>query len=491
MAKKLKFPDNFLWGGATASEQIEGKGITQKGETVWDLMYKHNKDIFWDNVGPQVTSDFTRHYKSDIKMWKEMGANSVRLGFSWARIFPEGMDGEVNQNAVKMYHEIIDECLKNSINPIMNIYHFDMPAWADAKGGFTSLEVVDDFAKFARFLFNEYCSKLDYIVTMNEPQIPIMRGYNSDIFWPMKLNDNIGFAKAWFGTILSHAKAVKIFKEEFSHLKTKIGCVYALSDSIIKDGINFDAEDKEATENGALVYNHMWASPMTNGKIPKKTWEIFKFYNIETNFSEENIKIINETQIDFIGVNYYTPKRYQKSPKTLEERKKMPLIKALGEPYKWPEARVNVFRGWEIRPESIYEIAMYIKDELGNLPFYIGENGMGVEDEDRFRGENGEIQDDYRIAFLEEHLSYLHKAIQEGANCFGYHMWAMMDNWSWRNAYKNRYGFIEVDLKDQSRKYKKSAHWLKETSKNNGFVDDGKKIEDFMDLQNIEYNKSV
>ena len=492
MDKMLKFPNNFLWGGATAAEQIEGKGITKKGKTIWDWMYEKDASLFWDNVGPQVTSDFTRNYKSDIKMWKEMGANSVRLGFSWARLFPQGMDKELNQEAVTMYHDIIDECLANGINPMMNIYHFDLPLWAAKKGGFPSMEVVEDYAQFARFIFKEYGSKLDYIVTMNEPQVPILLGYNADIFWPMHKNDNEGMAKAWFGTILAHAKAVKIFREEFSHLKTKIGCVYALSDPIAKDGVNFDAQDAQSAKDFGILFNHIWSSPMSKGEIPARIWELFKDFEINVDFEDEDLKIIEGTKADFIGINYYAPKRIQKPSKSIAERKKMPILTSLGEDYKWDKARYNVFRGWEIRPESLYEVAMYVKNELGNIPFYIGENGMGVEGEEQFRSpSNGEIQDDYRIAFLEEHLTYLHKSIEDGANCFGYHMWAMIDNWSWRNAYKNRYGFIEVNLDDQSRKYKKSAHWLKETSQNNGFINSDKKVEDYVDLNNIKYNKSV
>lgn len=132
--------------------------------------------------------------------------------------------------------------------------------------------------------------------------------------------------------------------------------------------------------------------------------------------------------------------------------------------------RINPYRGWEIYPQAIYEIAKNIQENYGNIPWFISENGMGVENESRFEDENGYIQDDYRIDFYKEHLSYLAKAIEEGSNCFGYHTWAAMDCWSWNNSYKNRYGFISVNPATQQRTIKKSGYWYKELSQNNSFI---------------------
>lgn len=137
------------------------------------------------------------------------------------------------------------------------------------------------------------------------------------------------------------------------------------------------------------------------------------------------------------------------------------------EEYEWPEARINPYRGWEVYPKAIYDIARNVMDNYKNIPWFISENGMGVEGEERYRNADGSIDDDYRIEFYNEHLAWLHKAIEEGSNCFGYHPWCAIDCWSWNNAYKNRYGFIGIDLNDQSRKIKKSGRWLKKTSEEN------------------------
>ena len=131
---------------------------------------------------------------------------------------------------------------------------------------------------------------------------------------------------------------------------------------------------------------------------------------------------------------------------------------------------MNPYRGWEIYPQAIYDVAMMMKKDYHNLPWFVSENGMGVADEERFMDDSGMIQDDYRIEFMKERLSYLHQAIEEGSNCFGYHTWTFIDCWSWLNGYRNRYGFYRVDLEeDYKRTVKKSGLWYKKLSEHNGY----------------------
>ena len=169
-------------------------------------------------------------------------------------------------------------------------------------------------------------------------------------------------------------------------------------------------------------------------------------------------EIFNLGKVDWLGFNYYHPSRIQ-APK--EKYDKNGHVK-FSDPYIWPEAKMNIYRGWEIYPKGIYDFGMKMKKEYPNLKFFVSENGMGVEHEHRFRDKTGEIQDDYRIEFIKEHLEWIAKAIEDGAQCLGYHYWGVIDNWSWSNAFKNRYGLIEVDLMNNyQRRLKKSAHWIK------------------------------
>ena len=184
--------------------------------------------------------------------------------------------------------------------------------------------------------------------------------------------------------------------------------------------------------------------------------------------TKEELDIIKNNTIDFLGVNYYQPRRVKVKEEITEDPRGWMPDKYF-DYYDMPNKRMNPYRGWEIYPKSMYDIAINIRDNYNNIPWYISENGMGVEGEEKFMDENGVVNDDYRIEFFEEHLQYLHQGIKEGSNCFGFHSWTPIDCWSWSNAYKNRYGYIALDLKTQKKTIKKSGRWIKEVAKNNGF----------------------
>ena len=466
---KLIFPKDFMWGAAMAAEQAEGKGTTKKGRTKWDLHFEKNPEDFFDGVGPELTSDFLRHYKEDIKQWKEVaGINSIRLGFSWVRLFPDGKT--LNKEAVKVYHDILDELKKCEIKVVMTLFHFDMPEWAIIKGGWADMNTVNKYVDYCNFIFEEYDSKVDMFATMNEPAVPIFAGYLETYHWPKTYDPQLAF-NAGNRMILAHARVVNLFNSK--KRSAKIGVVINVSPTHPKDKNN--AEDVKAAAKFHLIHNLWMLDPMLNGEFPEGLKEAFAELGAkEFILTDDEVKEVSKVKLDFVGTNYYMPSRFKK----YEGEEVRTDLEKFATPWQDPKARMNVHRGWEIFPEDIYNTAMLIKNRYHNLPFFISENGMGVQNEERFRGSNGEIDDQYRIAFVKEHLEWCHKAIQEGANLFGYHMWAIMDNWSWGNAYKNRYGFFEVDLKTQERKPKASAHWYKKAIDENGFDSNYTKLDE-------------
>ena len=181
-------------------------------------------------------------------------------------------------------------------------------------------------------------------------------------------------------------------------------------------------------------------------------------------------EIVKNNIIDFLGLNYYQPRRV-KAKEHIVNPDSVLLPESFFDYYDMQGKKMNTSRGWEIYPKAIYDMLMTMKNEYNNFRCFIAENGMGVQDEHKFRNKNGVIEDDYRIQFFKEHLSYVHKAIQEGSSCFGYHMWTPIDNWSMINEYKNRYGLIEFSIESGNRQLKKSGLWFNELSKNNGFDD--------------------
>lgn len=168
--------------------------------------------------------------------------------------------------------------------------------------------------------------------------------------------------------------------------------------------------------------------------------------------------------MDFLGVNYYHPSRVQEPEFSSDSLAQDWLPEKYYASFNKRGVRMNADRGWEIHPQTIYKIAKTIQKDYNNIPWFISENGMGVENEARFEDTSGVIQDDYRIQFMTEHLYYLHQAMVEGSACLGYHTWTPIDCWSWRNSYKNRYGLISLDIHRQIKKLKKSAHWYRKVS---------------------------
>ena len=194
---------------------------------------------------------------------------------------------------------------------------------------------------------------------------------------------------------------------------------------------------------------------------------ILKEHDLLPTYRPEDLDVIRQHKVDFLGVNYYQPLRVA-APRYLPHPDAPFQPDFYYDHYVMPGRKINPHRGWEIYEKGIYDIAQSIKKDYGNIEWLLTENGMGVEGEEKFR-ENGFIQDDYRIDFIKGHLKELHRAIEEGANCKGYLLWTFIDCWSWLNAYKNRYGLIELNLETQERIIKKSGHWFKELSQNGGF----------------------
>jgi len=221
-----------------------------------------------------------------------------------------------------------------------------------------------------------------------------------------------------------------------------------------------DSEDVKAGHLADLLNTRSFLDPAVLGEIPNELIELVKDHHLTPVTEELDQQWIAQNKVDFIGMNYYQPRRVQ-APENPQFPASMPSD--FYAPYDWPNKKMNIYRGWEIYPEALYDVAMMMKETYHNIPWFVSENGMGVADEERFMDETGMIQDDYRIEFMQDHLLQLHKGIEAGSNCFGYHTWTFIDCWSWLNGYRNRYGFYRLDLANQyERQLKKSGLWFKE-----------------------------
>lgn len=461
---QYKFPENFWWGTAASGPQTEGvfEG-DNKGDNIWDYWYKESPELFFNQVGPEKTSVFYEKFQEDIQLMKETGHTTFRTSIQWSRLIPNGT-GEVNQTAVNFYNEVIDELIANDIEPFINLYHFDMPMKMQEKGGWENRETVEAYVAFAKVCFELFGDRVKKWFTHNEPIVPVEGGYLYQFHYPA-IVDMKKAVQVAFHEILASAKAVNVYHE--MNLGGEIGIILNLTPSYPRDENN--PEDVKAAKAADAFFNRSFLDTAVKGEFPSDLVEILSEIDVLPIIEEGDLETIKENTVDLLGVNYYQPRRI-KAKESTTKLAEGPMPDDFFDNYEMPGRKMNPYRGWEIYEKGVYDILTNLRENYGNIKCYISENGMGVEGEERYVNDQGIIEDDYRIEFVQDHLKYVHQAIQEGSNVRGYHMWTCMDNWSWTNAYKNRYGLIAVDLdNNHKRTIKKSGRWFNELAKNNGF----------------------
>ena len=462
--KQLTFPADFWWGSAWSAEQAEGRGETGKAETVWERWYKEQPTRFYQRISSAVTTDHIHRYKEDVQLMKQTGHNSFRVSISWARMFPQGGKGAVNPKAIAFYRDLFTEMNQNGIKVFANLYHFDMPADLQDIGGWESREVVEAYVNFADACFENFGDLVFHWFTFNEPLGPILGSYLEDFHYPNLIDFKRG-AQAAFFTVLAHAQAIQKHREH--HLSSKIGVILNLSPTFPRSS---NPADVKAAEIADLFYTRSFLDPMVKGIFPEKLVELLREYEqLPEEVTSADLQTIKDNTAQILGLNYYEPRRVKARLTAINQDGPF-LPEWFFENHVMPGRKMNEYRGWEIYEKGIYDLCMDIHDNYGNIESFISENGMGVANEERFMDETGQVIDDYRIDFIKDHLAYVWKAIQEGANIKGYHLWTFIDCWSWINAYKNRYGLVSLDLPTQGRRIKKSGEFFKQMSDDNGFV---------------------
>lgn len=461
----MTFPKDFWWGAATSGPQSEGR-FNKQHRNVFDYWFEIEPEAFYDQVGPDTASNFYNSYQEDIALMKSIGLNSVRTSIQWSRLIDDFETGSVNEDGARYYHQVIDAMIAEGIRPVMALSHFDLPYQLLKKyGGWKSKHVVELFALFAERCFELYGDKVADWFTFNEPMVVVEGGYLYQFHYP-KLVDGKKAVQVAYNIALASAKAIQRFNQLGLTTKgARIGQILNLTPSYPATD---EPADLEAAEFANLWSNKLFLDSSIKGEFPEKLQNMLAQDGVLWESTAEEATIIKENTIQVLGVNFYHPNRVQRpaiSPNSLTVDW---LPTKYFNDYEMPGRRMNVDKGWEIYPQALYDIAKNIQTEYNNIPWYVSENGMGVSREERYLNEEGVIEDDYRIQFITEHLNWLEKGIDEGANCFGYHLWTPIDCWSWSNAYRNRYGFISNNIHTQIKTIKKSGHWFKKITESNG-----------------------
>lgn len=468
-----KFPKDFLWGSASAAYQVEGAWNEDgKGMSIWDE-YVRIPGTTYKNTDGNVAVDHYHRYKEDVRLMKEMGLKAYRFSISWPRVFPQGR-GKINEKGIKFYEDLVDELIKNNIEPVITLYHWDLPkALQDLYGGWESREIIDDFNNYCVEMFKRFKDKVKYWVTLNEQNIFIKLGYLQAIH-PPKVTDEKRMYEANHIASLANAKAIASFRKIIPN--GKIGPSFAYSPNY---PATCNPEDITAFENAEELINYWWMDVYAKGEYPKWAWEYLSKKGMAPTVKPGDIEILKSGAPDFMGVNYYqttTVKRNHSEEEIVFEMNttgKKGTSKAFGEPGIYiTTANSNLKTtdwDWTIDPEGL-KIGLRRITSRYNLPTLITENGLGAFD----KLEEGDIvNDDYRIEYLKHHIEACRQAITDGVELIGYCTWSYTDLLSWLNGYQKRYGFVYVnreenDQKDLRRIKKKSFYWYKKVIETNG-----------------------
>ena len=459
----IKFPENFLWGGATAANQFEGAyNEDGKGLSIQDVMPKGitgaaTEEPTADNM-KLIGIDFYHRYKEDIKLFAEMGFKTFRLSIAWSRIFPNGDDAEPNEKGLEFY----DKLAKYGIEPLVTLSHYETPLHlAKEYDGWVDRRLIGFFEKYVRTVFTRYKDKVKYWLTFNEINsalhFPLM---SAGIWTPKEKLSKQDLYQAMHHELVASALAVKIGHE--INPEFKIGCMILGVPNYPLTPMPSDVLKAVEQDRGNLFFADIHA----RGEYPKYMNRYFKENNIEIKFEDGDKEILKNT-VDFISFSYY-----MSSCATADPTKKVGkgnLIAGVPNPYlkasEW---------GWQIDPEGLRYILNFLYDRY-QKPLFIVENGLGAVDE-LITDEHGNktVNDDYRINYLNDHLVQVAEAIEDGVELMGYTTWGCIDLVSASTAeLRKRYGFIYVDRNDDGtgtleRYKKKSFNWYKEVIATNG-----------------------
>lgn len=472
------FPEDFLWGSASAAYQIEGAWDEDgKGPSIWDE-FVHTSGKTYKGTNGDVAVDHYHRFEEDIRLMAEMGLKTYRFSIAWSRIFPNSMN-VVNQKGLDFYHKIIDLCLENSIEPMLTIYHWDLPLFLQKEyRGWEDRQIVSDFSKYAVTLFKEYGKKVKYWITINEQNVFTRMGWMTAQHPPQIENNEKLFYQVNHHIFLAHAQAVEHFDEFVKD--GLIGASFALHPSYALD---CHPENGVAKMDFDDLKNYWWMDIYAYGRYPKAAFRYLESKGVSPKIEPSDMELLKSAskKISFMGINYYRSDVVEYNPENgisnagvfnTTGEKGTSTISGIAGIYKNPPNPYLPTTDWDwtIDPVGIRIGCRDITSRY-DLPIVISENGLGAFD--RLESD-GCVHDQYRIDYIAKHLKEIKYAIDEGSEIIAYCTWSFTDLLSWLNGYQKRYGFIYIDQSEEANnpslnRYKKdSYYWYKSMIETNG-----------------------
>lgn len=449
----MSFREDFVWGAATSAYQIEGAVKEDgKGEHIWDVYTKEQGKIFEGHTG-EVACDHYHRYKEDVQIMKEIGLKGYRFSIDWSRVMPEGK-GRVNEAGIAFYNDLIDELLKNDIEPYITMYHWELPYELYKRGGWMNPQIVEWFGEYAKLLAERFSDRVTHFFTLNEPQCFVGLGFVNGEHAPgvkAPVRDTFEMAH---NVLKAHGRAVQMLRAHAKQPLT-IGCAPTAS---MRYPATEKPEDIEAARQDlfALPDNlsnwhwnvSWWSDPVLLGKYPEEG--LIKYEPYLPKITEEDMRLISQP-IDVYGQNIYNGQCVRMG----EDGKPETVSRYEG----FPKTAID----WPVTPECLYWGPKFLYERY-QKPIYITENGLSCHDVISL---DGKVHDPNRIDFLARYLHELKKAAGE-IDLRGYFQWSLMDNFEWAKGYSERFGLVYVDYPTQKRILKDSAYWYREIIKENG-----------------------
>lgn len=447
----MAFPKNFLWGAASAAYQVEGAYLEDgKKENIWDHFSHEPGRIMHGETG-DVACDHYHRWREDVALMKEIGLKSYRFSISWARVLPDGV-GRVNEKGLQFYSDLVDALLEAGIEPLVTLYHWDLPMALYEQGGWMNPAAPDWFEEYTRVVVRRLSDRVKYWMTFNEPQMFVGLGMQIGAMAPFEQRPAEDVMQISRHIFLAHGRAVSVIRRE-SRQPAMIGMaptgdVYLPKSDAPADVEKARQDSFELSPGFFTMGNGWWADPIFLGHFSEAAVKMFG--DQLPQFSEEEWAMISQP-LDFFGFNAYQGSvHYPIAPDTYQDNA------YAGSP--------RTMTDWGLTPDVLYYAPKFMYERY-HKPILITENGMAGMD---WVSLDGKVHDANRIDFLHRYLLSLERVIDDGVPVIGYQQWSIMDNFEWCHGYDKRFGLIYVDYRTLERTPKDSAHWYGQVIRTNG-----------------------
>jgi beta-glucosidase len=446
MSEPVRFPPDFLWGAATSAYQIEGSPLADgAGPSNWHR-FAHTPGMTANGDTGDVACDHYRRYRDDVRLMQQLGLNAYRFSISWSRVLPDGI-GPVNRAGLSFYDRLVDALLEHGIKPNATLFHWDLPAGLEDRGGWLNRDIAGWFADYASVVVKQLGDRVAMWATLNEPWVVTDGGYLHGVLAP-------GHRSHFETPIASHnllrahgagIQAIRAAGGKQAGLVVNLEPKYPASQS---------PADLAATRRAEAYMNRQYLDPVFLGRYPAELAEIYQ--EAWPAFPPGDFALIQQP-LDWLGLNYYT------------------RAVACADPKVWPVGAGRVRQpqhtytemDWEVYPQALTDVLLWIKQEYGSIPLFITENGAAFADPPHV---TGAVEDPQRVQYYREHLLAAHRAMKQGVDLRGYFAWSLLDNLEWSAGFTKRFGLIHVDFDTQVRTPKSSARFYTEVIRSAGAV---------------------